>query len=72
MIEEEMKIEELASLTPGGVYVLRCKRPLIHEDMVILRAILARDGERAGVHFILLDSCIEMVKPVAVEPVQGR
>jgi hypothetical protein len=62
-------IQEIACLKPGGIYLLRAKKPFrTMEDFALAQACLDAGGEKVGCKFVLLDGDFELVKPVEDPP----
>ena len=50
-----MEIGEIASLKPGGIYLLRPKQCLSQEQLEIVRGEMKRINEECGVRFVVID-----------------
>lgn len=68
------EIQEIASLRPGGIYLLRAKQPFrTMDDMALAQKHLDEIGQKVECKFVLLPECFELVKPASefVIPARG-
>ena len=61
-------IEQIGSLQPGGIYLLRANSTLTQEQWARVAEVFNAVELNTGCKFVVIDQTFELVQPVAIEP----